>query len=264
MASDVPEEKTAVRPISDLRFLSRVFDFFVVVIVFMLLMAAFHVHVMLTVGDWDFWVDWKDERFWVTVTPVLLITYPAAIQYILWNGFRIPFGATASILALVLATWITRNTAFHLWSYFPYSMIWPATIIPGALILDLVLLLTGNFILTAIFGGMAFGLLFYPTNWPMLAAYMQPVDLHGTLVTVADKIGFVYPRTSTPEYLRIINRGTLRTFGGVATPISAFFAGFMCILMYMLWWYIGKAFTILARVPNALRHHVGYPRETDL
>ena len=38
-------------------------------------------------------------------------------------------------------------------------MVWPATSIPGAIVLDLVLMLTGNMLMTAIFGGMALGLM---------------------------------------------------------------------------------------------------------
>ncbi len=254
---------------ADLRFLSRIFDFAVALIVLMLLMAAFHVHAMLTIGDWDFWVDWKDERFWVVITPVLLITFPAAFQYIFWENFRLPFAATLCLLALVLAEWITRVTAFNMWAYMPFSMVWPATLIPGAIVLDLVLMLTGNMLMTAIFGGMAFGLMFYPGNWPMLAAFMQPVDVHGSLMSVADQIGYTYTRTSTPEYLRIINRGTLRTFGGSAAPVSAFFSAFLCIIMYMIWWQIGKFFCKLITIPNVLRTHMGYgqeekPNEGDL
>ena len=55
------------------------------------LLASFHLHFMLTAGDWDFWTDWKDRRWWPLVTPVVLITFPAAVQYITWErlGFRL-------------------------------------------------------------------------------------------------------------------------------------------------------------------------------
>ncbi|MDE0513696.1 MAG: hypothetical protein OXI88_18165 [Gammaproteobacteria bacterium] len=46
--------------------------------------------------------------------------------------------------------------------------------------------------------------------------------------------GFEYIRTGTPEYIRIIEKGTLRTFGQDVTPVSAFFAAFACILVYFI------------------------------
>ena len=42
---------------------------------------------------------------------------------------------------------------------------------------------------------------------------MQPVEVANSQLTVADLFGFQYIRTGMPEYLRIIERGTLRTYG---------------------------------------------------
>jgi methane/ammonia monooxygenase subunit A len=243
---------------TEMRHLSRVFDIVIAAALFLAVIAAFHLHVVLTVGDWDFWVDWKDRQYWVTVTPVLLITFPAAVSYILWENFRLPFGATFCALALALGQWIDRFFAFNLWSNFPISMVWPATIIPGALVLDSILLLTGSALLTAILGGMAFGLVFPVANWTMLAAYRVPVEVMGTEVaSVADLIGYSFTRTSTPEYLRIIERGTLRTLGGHSTAVAAFFSGFLCILVFLMWWYMGKALTYVVTLRNRFKQAMG-------
>ena len=51
---------------------------------------------------------------------------------------------------------------------------------------------------------------------------------------IADVQGFEYIRTGTPEYIRIIEKGTLRTFGQDVTPVSAFFCAFACILVYFV------------------------------
>jgi len=59
---------------------------------------------------------------------------------------------------------------------------------------------------------------------------------------VADYMGFLYVRTGTPEYVRLIEQGSLRTFGGHTTVIAAFFAAFMSMLMFVVWWYLGKFF----------------------
>ncbi|HBC58677.1 MAG TPA: methane monooxygenase/ammonia monooxygenase subunit A, partial [Gammaproteobacteria bacterium] len=40
----------------------------------------------------------------------------------------------------------------------------------------------------------------------------------GNLLTVADLAGYQYIRTAIPEYVRIIEESTLRTFGEAVTP----------------------------------------------
>jgi methane/ammonia monooxygenase subunit A len=74
---------------------------------------------------------------------------------------------------------------------------------------------------------------------------------------VGDLIGYVYPRSSTPEYLRIIERGTLRTFGGHSAVVSAFFSGFLCILMYFVWWHFGMLMSTTAYIPNKIKKWMG-------
>lgn len=222
---------------------SRNFDWAIVLIAFFLITGTFHLHYMLLAGDWDFWVDWKDRQYWPTLAPVMAIMFPAAAQYFLWTFFRLPFGATLCILALLFGEWVNRVLGFHYWAGFPYSLIWPSMIIPGALLLDVTLMLTRSWLLTAIFGAWAFGLIFYPGNWPMLAAYHLPVEHMGQTASVADMVGYTFPRSATPEYLRFIERGTLRTFGGHSTYVSAFFSAFLCSLVYIAWWFVGMAFS---------------------
>jgi len=103
-------------------------------------------------------------------------------------------------------------------------------------------MLSNSLTITAIFGGAAFALLFYPSNWPIIGLFHVPVEYGNGQLTIADLFGFEYIRTGMPEYLRIIERGTLRTYGQYATPLSAFCSALLCTLMYTLWWYIGKWF----------------------
>ncbi len=100
----------------------RTIDWLLVPLLFMVVQAAFHIHAMLTVGDWDFWTDWKDRRFWLVVTPISLITFPAAIQYVLWEKFRLPIGATVCVVGLVLGQWVSRTLNFYGWAYFPREL----------------------------------------------------------------------------------------------------------------------------------------------
>jgi methane/ammonia monooxygenase subunit A len=115
------------------------------------------------------------------------------------------------------------------------AFVWPATFIAMGLVLDCTLVITRSFLLTGIFGGFAWACIFYPANWPLLAPFHQPIEWHGTLMSLADLQGYMYVRTGTPEYIRIIEEGTLRTFGEHVAPITVFFAAFVCILMYFVW-----------------------------
>jgi methane/ammonia monooxygenase subunit A len=222
--------------------LSRAFDYLILVLALFLFIGAFHLHVALTVGDWDFWLDWKDRQWWPLVTPLMMITFPAAVQSLLWERFRLPMGATLCIACLLIGTWITRVFAYHYWNYFPVNMVLPATMLPSALVLDAILMLSRSFTFTAIFGASAFALLFYPSNWPIFAGFHMPVEYGQAQLTVADLFGFQYIRAGMPEYLRIIERGTLRTYGQYAAPLAAFCSALLCSLMYTLWWYLGQWF----------------------
>jgi len=223
--------------------MSRHIDYiYFVPILFVTIIGTFHMHFDLLAGDWDFWLDWKDRQWWVVVTPVTAITFCAALQYYNWVNYRQPFGATLTILALLAGKWVTVIAAWWWWSNYPYNFVMPATLLPSALVLDIVLLLTRSWVITAVVGAWLFAALFYPTNWALFGYSKTPIVVDGTLLSWADYMGFVYVRTGTPEYIRLIEVGSLRTFGGHSTMISAFFASFASSLMYILWWQFGKFF----------------------
>lgn len=231
---------SAVRSHAEAVQASRTADWLTLAALFLILLGGYHVHAMLTMGDWDFWIDWKDRRLWVTVTPIMLITFPAAVQAFFWDKFRLPLGATVTTLGLLAGEWINRYTNFWGWTYFPISMVWPAAVAPGAIALDTLLLITQSYTATAIFGGLLFGLMFYPCNYAMLAPFHLPVEYHGMMMSVADIMGYHYIRTGTPEYIRMVEKGTMRTFGRDVVPVSAFFSGFICVLIYFIWHFIGN------------------------
>ena len=218
-------------------------DLLILTFLFLIMIGGYHVHAMLTMGDWDFWVDWKDRRMWPTVLPIMLVTFPAAAQYFFWEHFRLPFGATFLCVALLFGEWLDRYISFWGWTFYPINLVWPTSLVPQALFLDIVLLLSRSFIVTAIVGSMGFSLLLYPNNWVILAQYHQPTEQYGTLMSLADVIGFHNVRTSMPEYIRIIERGTMRTFGKDVVGVAAFFSGFVSIIVYFVWWYVGKMFS---------------------
>jgi methane/ammonia monooxygenase subunit A len=49
-----------------------------------------------------------------------------------------------------------------------------------------------------------------------------------------------------PEYIRIIERGTMRTFGKDVVGVSSFFSGFVSIIVYFVWWHVGKMFSTVS------------------
>jgi len=154
---------------------------------------------------------------------------------------------------LLLAVWITRIVQWHVWAGFPFSMMLPSVILPGAILMDVVLIVCGNGLFAAIFGGWLFGFTFWPANYEALALAYMPVNFHGTMASVSDMVGYTFLRSNMPEYLRIIERGTLRTFGGQVAWISGAFSAFICIIMHFLWWNLGVAMSTVKFVPNGKR-----------
>jgi len=245
------------RPTTVPRSYERIADWLIFVAMFWTLAAAFKTSEVLTVGDWDMWVDWKDREWWPLLYPLLCIGFPAISQAIFWKHFRLPIGATVSVLGLMTATWWSLFMGHLWWTNFPMTLVWSATMLPGALILDAVLFLTANAVLTAIVGGSLFSIVFYPGNWPMLAPFRLVVEQMGQLATVADVIGYTFTRTSMPEYLRIIERGTLRSFGENPAIVSALFSGFVSVIMYGAWWAVGWKLSELPRFKNAYSRYMG-------
>ena len=234
--------QSAVRSRAEAVSASRTLDYMILFTLFFIILGGYHIHFMLTGGDWDFWSDWKDRRLWVTVCPIVAITFPAAVQAVLWMRYKIAWGATVSILGLLFGEWINRYFNFWGWTYFPMNFVFPANFIPSAIFLDTVLVLSNSFTLTAIAGGMGWGLLFYPSNWPIIAPLHLPVEYNGMMFTVADLSGYHYVRTGTPEYIRMVEKGTLRTFGKDVAPVSAFFSAFVSVIVYFVWHFFGLWF----------------------
>jgi methane/ammonia monooxygenase subunit A len=69
--------QSAVRSRAEAVKVSRTFDYLILFTAFFVILGGYHIHYMLTGGDWDFWTDWKDRRLWVTVAPIVSITFPA-------------------------------------------------------------------------------------------------------------------------------------------------------------------------------------------
>jgi len=245
------------RPKPASRNFERIADWMLLAVMFWTIAVSFKNTEVLTVGDWEMWVDWKDREWWPLLYPLICISFPAISQAIFWKHFRLPIGATFAVMGLMLTTWTSLFLGHIGWTRFPLTLVWGATLIPGALLLDGILLLTANPVVTAIAGGALFSIVFYPANWPILAPFRLVVEHLGQLATVADVVGYTFTRTSMPEYLRIIERGTLRTFGENPAVVSALFSGFLSVIMYGIWFTIGLKLSNLPRMKNAYSRYMG-------
>ena len=194
----------------------------------------------VTVGDWDYWMDWRDRRWWPLVIPAVYIIFPAVVGTFTWKKLRLPIGGTATMISFVIGAWLSRYFNFNQFAGFPMGFVSPSTFVALGMVLDATLVVSRSYFFTGLVGAFIFGFIPYAVNWPVFALWHEPISYHNTMVTVADLTGYQYIRTAIPEYVRIIEESTLRTFGEAVTPLTAVFAGFVCILNYYVWVAVGS------------------------
>ena len=193
----------------------------------------------VTIGDWEFWVDWKDRRYWPLAPPAALLIFPAGLAAAFWARFRLPIACTAVVLLYSLMRWGSVYFNFHIFGGFPLSFIWPSIFIPLAIIVDCSLVISRSVFLTGLGGAFLWGLLIYPANWAIMAPFHEPLLFNEQMLTPADLLGYEYIRAGLPEYVRVVERSVLRTFGDAVTPLTAVFAGFVCTLVFYISWFAG-------------------------
>lgn len=203
---------------------------FVLLLVFMLggvvLMSA---SFSLIAGDWNFWTDWKDATFWPLISAGASVWVLAAVQYIAWKLCRVP---AATLLAVAfMVVWLgSQPLGFQGLTDYPLNFTWPATVIPVAVLLDVLLVISrGNWVLTILVGGFAYGALFYVANYFLIAPFLQPVVKEASYLTLANLQGFSMHRSATPEYLRTVSVGGLHTFASQVAVIGWVFTGAVCM-----------------------------------
>src|SRR6266511_3166944 len=205
------------------RYIDRKWDVMFWVTAAFVVGAAADITKLLFAGDWDFWTDWKDAQWWPIITPFAIIIIPSALQYIQWLAWKFPWS---------------------IFVYYPLNFVWPVTAVIAALWLDYVLLKTKSFVLTSVIGGMGFAFILWFTNYVMLSPFLQPVSFMGHTLTVADVQGIQYLRSQTPEYLRLVQQGSLRTFLGETLYVSLVFGATMTVVGYWIGQFIGRMLAI--------------------
>lgn len=206
--------------------------------------AAGDITKLLFAGDWDFWTDWKDRQWWPIITPFAIIIIGSALQYIQWLAWRFPTGMVYTAVSMWLFATFGRWVQWGAFLDYPLNFVWPMTMVAAAVVADWVLLKTKSFILTSVLGGFAFTIVWWMSNYVMIAPYLQPALWMDRIVTVADVQGIEYVRSQTPEYLRIVEHGSLRTFLGETTYVALAFGGVVSIAGYWVGQFIARALAI--------------------
>ena len=212
------------------RFIDRKWDFMFWFTAAFVVGAAANITALLFAGDWDFWTDWKDRQWWMTITPFATIIIPSALQYIQWRAWRFPTGGAYTASCLFCCTWVGRIVQWKYFINYPLNFVWPQLWIPAGILIDWLLLETRSFIITSLLGGGLWTISLWMTNYTMMAPFYQPALFMGHVLTVADIQGIGFIRTQTPEYLRIIERGSLRTFLQETQYVSLAFGSTMAAI----------------------------------
>jgi len=206
--------------------------------------AAADITKLLFAGDWDFWTDWKDRIWWPILTPFALVIIGSALQYIQWLAWRMPTGMTYTAISLwplaTLGRWVQWGNFVH----YPMNFVWPTTMVPAGIFADWVLFKTKSFILTSVIGSAVFAFGWWVSNYMMIAPYLQPAQWMDRILTVADIQGISFIHSQTPEYLRIVEHGTLRSFLGETQYVALVFGATVTVAGYWIGQFIGRMLAI--------------------
>jgi methane/ammonia monooxygenase subunit A len=225
-------------------FIDRKWDLVFWVTAIFVVAAAADITKLLFAGDWDMWTDWKDRQWWMTITPFATIIIPSALQYIQWRAWRFPTGATYTAVCLFMASWIGRWVQWDVFTHYPLNFVWPLTIVPAGILMDWLLLKTKSFVMTSVVGSLVWTVVLWVSNYTLLSPFVQPVMFMGHVITLADMQGVMFLRAQTPEYLRIIEHGSLRTFLEEAALVSVVFGGTVAIGGYWIGQFVGRVLSV--------------------
>jgi len=153
-------------------------------------------------------------------------------------------GGTYTACCLFFCTWIGRLLQWKFFINMPVNFVWSATWIPAGIFMDFVLLKSRSFILTSLIGSAVWTMGFWMSNYLMMLPFLQPVKFMDHTLTVADVQGISYIRAQTPEYLRVIEHGSLRTFLQETQYVSLAFGTTLCVFGYWVGQFIGRRLSV--------------------
>ena len=245
-AVDLPPERRQLRDLLNKKYVwvDRSWDIVFWVTAIFIVGGAANITNLLFAGDWDFWTDWKDRQWWPVVTAFATIIIPSALQYIQWTAWRFPTGGTYTAVCLFGATWLGRYLQWDVATHYPVNFIWPLSMVPAGILMDWILLKTRSYILTSLIGAPVWAIAIWVGNYVPLAPFLQPANFMHHIVPLADVQGIAYIRSQTPEYLRLIERGTLRSFLGETQYVSLLFGATVAILGYWVGQFIGRFLSV--------------------
>jgi methane/ammonia monooxygenase subunit A len=206
--------------------------------------AAANITLLLFAGDWDFWTDWKDRVWWPILTPFALVIIGSALQYIQWLAWRFPTGMTYTAICMWGLSTLGRWLQWGNFVWYPLNFVWGTTMVPAGIFADWVLFKSKSFIITSFLGSAVFSFTWWVSNYVMIAPYLQPAEWMDRILTLSDIQGIAYIRSQTPEYLRIIEHGTLRSFLGETQYVSIVFGMTVTIAGYWIGQFIGRMLAI--------------------
>jgi methane/ammonia monooxygenase subunit A len=206
--------------------------------------AAADITMLLFAGDWDFWTDWKDRVWWPILTPFALVIIGSALQYIQWLAWRFPTGMTYTAICMWFLSTLGRWLQWGNFVWYPMNFVWGGTMVPAGIFADWVLMKTKSFVLTGLLGSAVFAFTWWVSNYVMVAPFLQPAQWMDRVLTVSDIQGISYIRSQTPEYLRIVEHGTLRSFLGETQYVSIVFGMTVAIAGYWIGQFIGRMLAI--------------------
>jgi methane/ammonia monooxygenase subunit A len=82
------------------------------------------------------------------------------------------------------------------------------------------------------------------SNYAMIAPFLQPAQWMDRVLTVADIQGISFIHSQTPEYLRIVEHGTLRSFLGETQYVALVFGATVTVAGYWIGQFIGRMLAI--------------------
>lgn len=179
---------------------------------------------VILAADWNFWTDWKDRVWWPLITAPSTFLAVSAAMYVGWRLFRVPLATAAALVGTVLFS-LYLYISFGMLTSYPANFVWLPSLIPMAILADVVMVRTGRWPVAVLAGGFAYGMLFYAANYVMIAPFLEPVDVQGRLLTVANVQGLEYWRSSAPEYLRSIQIGGIHSLAGQSAMIASVLTG---------------------------------------